>query len=472
MCSERIIVIGFVIICSVLLISCQSQDGLDSENQKELNATDFNSDWTEATHGNVKPDYNTVFPQEAVNKMEISLTLTQWNDIRTNMTAIFGSDFGSKQTGGGVSFIEPDYKDVLVRFNDKQWKNVGFRLKGNSSLRSIWSQGNYKLPFRLNFDRFEDQYPGIKNQHFYGFEELSFSPGFKDPSLIHEKLAADIFRMGGVPAPRTAFYRIYINFGSGMKYCGVYTCVEIPDDNMIKDQFGEEKGNIYKPESRLTTFILGEFEKKNNDSIPEYSDVKSFIFFLNQTLRLTNPVSWRKNLESTFNVSHFLKWLAVNNTMVNWDTYGAMSHNYYLYNHSVNKLTWIPWDNNEALTGSPGITKTVTPGQPPGNQSGLSLTMNEVTSAWPLIRYLADDSVYFQIYRNDLKEFATNVFNEGTLFPVIDNYHNLISQYVIGSNGEQPGYSHIANATVFTNSATVLKTHVKDRYSLASEFLK
>jgi spore coat protein H len=289
---------------------------------------------------------------------------------------------------------------------------------------------------------------------------------------MHEKLAADIFRMGGIPAPQTAFYRIYINFGSGMKYCGVYTCVEIPDDNMIKDQFGEEKGNIYKPESRLSTFILKEFEKKNNDSIPDYSDVQSFIIVLNQNLRFTNAAAWRKNVEGTFNVNHFLKWLAINNTMVNWDTYGAMAHNYYLYNHSVSKLVWIPWDNNEALTGSPGITKTVTPGQPPGNQSGLSLSMNEVNGTWPLIRNLADDSVYFRIYKAYLKEIAANVFNVAAMNPVIDNYHNLISPFVIGANGEQPGYTHISNSAAFINSGTDLKTHVAGRFALVSEFLK
>jgi hypothetical protein len=98
--------------------------------------------------------------------------------------------------------------------------------------------------------------------------------------------------------------------------------------------------------------------------------------------------------------------------------------------------------------------------------------MNEVTATWPLIRYLADDSIYFQTYKTDLKNFRANVFNEATMVPIIENYHNLISPYVIGPDGEKPGYSHIANSTVFTNSASVLKTHVKDRYALVSEFLK
>jgi spore coat protein H len=49
----------------------------------------------------------------------------------------------------------------------------------------------------------------------------------------------------------------------------------------------------------------------------------------------------------------FLKYLAVNTIIQNWDTYGRMTHNYYLYNNPDNNLlTWIPWDNNEALQNS------------------------------------------------------------------------------------------------------------------------
>jgi spore coat protein CotH len=146
--------------------------------------------------------------------------------------------------GGGFPAADPDYVAVSLKFNGKQWTNVGFRLKGNSSLTSSWRQGIYKLPFRLNFDWFEDQIPVVKNQRFYGFDELSMSSGFSDNSLIHEKLASDIFRMAGVPAARTAFYRVYIDFGQGLKYCGLYTMVEVIDDTMIEDQFGAATGNI------------------------------------------------------------------------------------------------------------------------------------------------------------------------------------------------------------------------------------
>ena len=225
---------------------------------------EYNPDWTDATHGNVPPDYAVVFPQNSVNRINITLGANKWAAIRSNMVSLFGYDFGSGGQGGQPGFPsgETNYVDGTLEFNGKIWKNVGFRLKGNSTLSSAWRYGIYKLPFRLNFDEFEDSFPGIKNQHFYGFEELSFSPGIKDASLIREKFTADIFRMGGIPAPQTAFYAVYVDIGTGLKYWGVYCGVELPDDNMIKSQFGEESGNMYKPESKLGTFVMSEFEKK------------------------------------------------------------------------------------------------------------------------------------------------------------------------------------------------------------------
>ena len=66
--------------------------------------------------------------------------------------------------------------------------------------------------------------------------------------------------------------------------------------------------------------------------------------------RISNAEAWRAGLEAVFDVDGFLNWLAVNTVIQNWDTYGLMSHNYYLYNDPISGLlTWIPWDNNEAF---------------------------------------------------------------------------------------------------------------------------
>jgi hypothetical protein len=466
---------------AVLLVSCNkndfSEDDGDTAGEETSHSPDslkYNPTWTYASHGSSYHDYKMVLPQDSVNRIEIIMTTQTWDKIRKNMITLYGFDFGKRPAGqpGGANLKnqEPAYVDVLLKFKGREWKNVGYRLKGNSSLNQAWTTGNYKLPFRMNFDRFEDSVKAIKNQHFYGFKELTFSCAFKDPSLIREKLASDVFRSAGIPASQTAFYRVFVNFGEGLKYCGLYTAVEIPDDNMVKSQFGEEEGNIYKPTSRLQFFNMAEFEKKNNEKLANYSDIQSFISILNSPLRKENPILWKSNLENSFDVNHFLKYLAVNNSIVNWDSYGIMAHNYYLYNHPQKKLTWIPWDHNEAFIGNPGITATVAQGQPPGPKSGLSLTMNEITNTWPLIRFLIDDTIYFRKYKDYMKAFDRDVFTTQKTSAMIDKYHTLISPYATGAEGEVPGYSYLQGSAAFINSRNELKNHIANRKLLISGF--
>lgn len=462
-----------IVLATMFFLSCRkdtaSTDG-STDGAANADSLTYNSDWTYASHGNSDPDYSIVFPQSSVNTIEITIGATKWSSIRTNMKSLFGYDFGANSaSGGGFPDTEADYVDVTLKYNSKTWKNVGFRLKGNSSLAQAWGQGNYKLPFKLNFDKFEDTYKGITNQHFYGFEELSFSPSFRDQSLLREKLASDIFRLGGIPSAQTAFYRVYIDFGAGLKYCGVYTAVEVPDDNMFKAQFGEESGNIYKPESKFASFTQSEFEKKNNETTADYSDVQQFVTNLNASTRTSNASQWRTNLESVFNVNHFLKYLAINNAIVNWDSYGNMAHNQYLYNHSTKKLVWVPWDHNEALSGSPGITGSTSTGGM--NRTGLSLSMNEVTSTWPLLRYVADDAVYMAQYKTYLKEFNTNTFTQSAMDALIDKYYTLVEPYTIGTNGEQSGYTYLTSSASFTAAKTELKTHIASRKTLISSYV-
>lgn len=420
-------------------------------------------DWTEATHGHkTDPNYEEVFPQERVNTVEIRMKKSDWTSIQSNMKELFGFSFGQGGLGHDFPDEETDYVAVSVKYNGLEWYKVGFRLKGNSTLAGSWRDGIYKLPFRLNFDRFEDQYPQISNQRFYGFKELSFSPGGKDNSLVREKVTSDIFRMAGVPASQSAFYKVYIDFGAGLKYCGIYTTLEVVDDTMIKEQFGEDDGNIYKPESSLTSFVMDQFEKKNNETENDFSDVQSFITALNSNTRLSNSVAWRSELESTFNVDHFLKWLAVNTTIVNWDQYGVLAHNYYLYNHPENKLTWIPWDNNEAMLNM------INPPNPL-----VTLPLTGVSNGWPLIRYLADDPVYFERYKVYVEAFSNDVFTPENMNELFDTYHSLISPYVIGpEETEQGKYTQLSSAASFTSELSVLKDHVVQRNAAVNEFLE
>ncbi len=132
---------------------------------------------------------------------------------------------------------------------------VGFRFKGNSSLNFMLEPGTaLDLPFKLDFDEFEDQHPELKNQRFHGFKQLSFANNFQDPSLMREKITSDILRAAGqyVPAAKTAYYRVYTwTGGAGAQYLGLVILpkppIELPDDTLIESQFASDEGNMYKP---------------------------------------------------------------------------------------------------------------------------------------------------------------------------------------------------------------------------------
>lgn len=483
------------LLCGIIA-SCKDKTDVTPDDGAAVAA---NPDWTTESHSNdVDPNYDIVFPQNQVNTLEITMTATDWNSIKTDMQTKSGTAFGAgggntpggnqggagvppgnggvpggnANGGGALDLIsgDPIYVATTMKFNGKTWNKVGFRLKGNSSLSSTWRSGVYKLPFRLKMDEYEDTYPEIKNQRFYGFKEFSMSPAYADNSLIREKVVADIFRMEGVAAAQTAFYKIYINFGDGLKYCGVYTMVEVIDDTMVKKQFGEDEGNIYKPESTFQSYVQSQFEKKNNETTPDYSDVQAFVAALNSTDRTTNAAQWRANLEKTFNVDNYLKYLAINNTIVNWDSYGAMAHNYYLYNSPTNKLTWIPWDHNMSMTS----TSTTGGGMAGGGagRSAVSLAMTEVGTGWPLIRYVAADPVYYAKYKQYVRSFTDNVFTTSKMNELFEKYTTLITPYVNGTEKEVSPYTNLTNTAAFTSALAALKQHVVTRNQDVNTFLK
>ena len=465
-----------ILLLLLLTTSCYKEITVTEENG--ITPGEGLADWTTETHSDdVMPNYDIVFPQDAVNRIDIVISSDNWEAMLQDLTdnlGVFGTGsvdlknseeaiLEPPQGGGSSDDFTPIFSAASVFFNEIEWYNVGVRFKGNSSLRSAWQAGVMKLAFRFDFDEFEDDYPEIKNQRFYGFQKLSFSNNFEDNSLLHEKVATDIFRDAGIKAPQTAYYRIYVDYGEGPVYFGLYTAVEIVEDTMLEDQFGSDEGNCYKPEGNAATFAEGtfnisEFDLKTNEDIADYSDVESLYDIINSNLRTINSEQWKIELESVFDVDNFLHWLAVNTVIQNWDTYGIMNHNYYLYqNPYTNKLVWIPWDNNEALSE--------------GKRTTLSFSMAEVSNGWPLIRYLMNIQEYRDVYEEYLSNTVSGAFEPSKVKEMYQYYHNLIYDFVIGTDGEQSGYTFLHADGDFTNSLSEQNSHVDERYNAVTEYL-
>ncbi|MDB4297774.1 CotH kinase family protein [Flavobacteriaceae bacterium] len=417
-------------------------------------------DWTLESHTDqVEIDYSTVFPQDKVNRIDIVLTSDEYASMQSNLASL-----ASQSGGGNFPDETPDYVACDFYFNGIQWYEVGVRYKGNSSLYSSYSSGNGKLPFRLKFDKFEDDYTEIKDQRFYGFKDLSLGSNFNDSSFMREKSATDLFRDFGVPAVKTSFYEVYVDHGTGTAtYYGLYTLDEVVFDTMLNSIFGSETGNCYKPDGNGAMFAssgfdLNDFEKKTNEDLGDWSDIQELYDVLHSSLRTSDEETWKTNLESVFDVQGFLKYLAVNNTIQNWDTYANMTHNYYLYHDPADGLIkWIVWDNNEAFTSGKG------------SRAAVSLSMSEVDSDWPLISYLITIDSYEENYKAYLKNFNDNYYVPATMDAVYDNLSSLIYS---SATSESSNYTNLSGgASGFTSAVEEIKDYCDTRSTAVDSYL-
>lgn len=409
------------------------------------------------------PNYDLLFDDSMVRRIDVTIAPEDFADMQADLDSIAANnDWG----------LDPIYVPADIEFEGSTWWQVGVRYKGNSSLHSAVQQGVDKLALRLKFDEFEDANPDLLDQRFHGFKKMTFSNGFKDDSLIRDKLGGDIFRAAGVPVARSAFVRVYVDTGDGANYWGLYTMVEDPSNKMLDSQFADGSGNLYKPDgqgAQLASFVEGAMIKKTNEEEADFSDVQTLIDVLNGG----SGESWRAELESVFDVDGFLTVLAVNQSMVNWDSYGWMTHNYYLYaDPSDGLIKWIPWDLNESLIlrgGGPGG------GGPGGGASAGSVLLDDMTAEWPMIRRLLDDEVYSASYRSKLLELQSGAFELAATSELAQSYHDLIAPYVVGADGEQPGYSFLSSTAAFEGSIhggnDAIGDHIADRHATVSDAL-
>lgn len=450
-----------LVLFSLLFASACYQEALEiiPEDDDEVDRSDY-PDWTTATHSNdAEPDYNAVFDNSKVNRLDIEIDAADWEAMQDDLDDVQSSGGGP----GQFSEETPMYVPCQVFHEGIQWYNVGIRYKGNSSLSTTYRTGNGKKPLRLEFDEFEDDYEGLKNQRFYGFKELSVSNNFDDQSMMREKMANELYREFGVPAPHAAYYEIHIDYGEGSVYFGLYTIVEVVFNTMLEKQFGSETGNCYKPDgdgAKFSTsgFTTEDFEKKTNKETSTWSDIEELYDALQADTRTSNTSQWMADLEQSLDVDGFLKWLAANTTMQNWDTYGRMTHNYYLYHDPADDLIkWIPWDNNEAFQeGKQG--------------GGLSFEFSEVTAPeWPLIGYLMANDTYRGKFDTYVKDFSENIFEPTRMEAKYNADMALIESSALA---EQSGYTFLNGSSSFTSAVNTLISHCSSRKSAVESYLE
>jgi spore coat protein H len=426
-----------------------------------------------------KPDYDRVFSMDRVHELRITIPAERFRAMQADLAGLgrgragraLGPGFApmpppvgpvpeaapfqgplpmfAAGRGPALSLPEPMSVRVSVHASGRTWTNVRMRYKGNSSLMAATTTGDGKVPFRLEFA--SNDHAGA-SQGFHGFRKLTFSSNFADQSQLREVLATEVLRDRGVPAARAAFYRVFVDTGEGPKYWGLYTMVEDPADGAMLDaQLGGRGANLYKPDgpaASWTRFDPASFEKKTNERASDFSDVIAAIDALHSGVN--DRRAWRAGIERVFDVDLFLRWLAVNTAIGNWDAYGAMPHNYYLYGDPARggRLRWIPWDHNMAFGAGPGFGRGFPgrgappdappplargPGRGRGGPFGRAtddVLHRDVGAEWPLISRLLSDPDYSARYRAFLGDAVAGLMAPDVVARRIRTLHDLIAPAV------------------------------------------
>ncbi|MFN8288091.1 MAG: CotH kinase family protein [Chitinophagales bacterium] len=345
-----------------------------------------------------------------------------------------------------------------VEFDGVAYDSVGCKFKGNSS----YNNNSDKKSWKLDFEEFK------AGNEIDGLKQLNLNNGFKDPTLLREKICLDFLRHYGIPAPRADYANVYVN----NQLWGLYILVEEVDKTFVKSHFGNKGGNLFKgdPHGDLrwkganAASYYADYELKTNEDINDWSDLVWLLDNINNT---PAGQEYRDSLDVSFNTASFIKSWATTSLFVNLDSYTGSGHNYYIYhNTDSSRFEWINWDVNEAFgVFLNGLTS---------NQLE-TLPMNYVPTPQtnrPLLVKLTQDSVYWHEFQNFVCNALNDYFNPTNMGYIIDSLHNRIKTDAYADPRKFfPNNQFDSNIDTDLQGAFGLKPFVQTRYDYLTQQL-
>lgn len=312
-----------------------------------------------------------------------------------------------------------------VIVDGKTYSDVGVHFHGASSYFTLREFGQ-KASLVLSMDMAHDK------QNLLGFRTLDLLNAHSDPSFLRSVLYLHIAHQY-LPAPKANFARVVIN---GENW-GVYVNVEHFNKDFVQARFPKSKGARWKtpgsPRGRAGLNYLGEdigayreiYEIKSKDDPASWQQ----LIRLCRVLSETELPKLETELDKVLDVDGALKFLALENALINSDGYWIRSSDYNLCQDETGRFQILPHDTNETFAP---------PGRPGGGRRGdgeqPSVTLDPLEgakdSSKPLLsRVLAVKNLRNR-YLGYLKQIAEQSMDWKQLGPVAAKYHALIADEV------------------------------------------
>jgi len=263
-----------------------------------------------------------LFDDGRLHTVEIVIHSRDWSDLHAN-------------------FRSNDHYPCDVIWNGLRMRNVAVRSRGNGSRYEA------KPGLELSFDHYASQ------QRFLGLRALVLDNLVTDPSMIRESTAMALMRRVGVPAPREAPARVFVNGA----YAGLYMMVE-PVDTVFAQKAFEQPGLLFEyrwtypffatfPGESLDPYAVL-FESRNlgvHSTAELYTPMRDLFRTINEA-----PEGAFDQVNRYLDLTGLVRALGASTFMAEWDGvfgYDGMN-NFYLYRIGE-QAHMIPWDRDQAF---------------------------------------------------------------------------------------------------------------------------
>lgn len=314
-----------------------------------------------------------------------------------------------------------EYISVDVIINGKEFKNCGFRTKGSSGYEVVQeSEKPTRFGYRLELDYFVD------NQSYDGVSKFYINNGMLDKTYIKEMIGFDIYEKAGVKTPKRSLCELTIN----EKNEGIYTIVEVADDEFIEREYGNLDGIIYKTKVSIEQGVYElVYDGDDFNNYPEIMNCEKFgkeftKKDMQNLVKSIEMVSKNENIEEYVDIDATIDYFVASFFIKNDDSYVSVSsRNYYVYQIGQ-KITLLPYDLNLYFRFKNSINATVL----------FFDTYNNNPENKPLIYNILNNSVYQEQYKEKMRNLIEEIEKEDYINKRIDVYANLIDEAAKNSN--------------------------------------
>ncbi len=323
---------------------------------------------------------------------------------------------------------EEEYVPCTAVIDGEEFHQVGFRAKGNNSLRLTEEYGLSRYSLKLEFDHYVD------GGNYHGLDKLSLDASFQDNSCLKSWLVYDMMDFMEVPAPLRSFVWVTVN---GQPW-GLFLAVEEPEEAFARRNFGADHGVLYKPDYTSLRSENADVALRYVDDDPAsypniFDNAKFDVDGADQArlIQALKTLASGEDLETAVNVDEVLRYFVVQVFVMNWDSYlGHTGHNYFLYEED-GILSILPWDYNLAFgTYALGMTDPIRDPNVLLNWPINTPARGETMLNRPLYHNLMKNDDYFAQYHAYFDQFLTEYLESGRCEAVIRETQALIAPYV------------------------------------------